>query len=53
MLREKNVNRESKSRSSQFSYTDIVNMKVLAVVIPLFIYHYGYISIKNGNIPEQ
>ena len=39
MLIENHVNRESKSRSSQFSYTNVMNMKILAVVTAPSIYH--------------
>ena len=35
----KHVNRESKILISQFSCTDVINMKLLEVVTPPFIYH--------------
>ena len=40
MLRENHINREIKSSSSKFSYTDVISdMKILSVVISLYIYH--------------
>ena len=40
VLREKHINRVSKTTSSLFSYTDVMNnMKLLAVVTPPSIYH--------------
>ena len=39
MLRENHVNIESKSTISQFSYTDVINMNIRAVVTPPSIYH--------------
>ena len=38
MLRENHINRESKARSSQFGYIDVMNMNILAVVTLPFIY---------------
>ena len=38
-LRENQVNIESKIRISQFSYTYVMNMKILEAVTPPYIYH--------------
>ena len=43
------LNRESKSRSSQFSYTDIMNnMNILAVVTPPSIYMIAPLGRRSG-----
>ena len=39
VLREKYLNRESKSISSSFSYIDVINTKLLAVVTLPYISH--------------
>ena len=39
VLRENHLNRESKSRVSQFIYTCAVNMNLLSIVTPWSIYH--------------
>ena len=46
VLREKHVKKESNITSSQFIYTDFMNMNLLAVVTPLYIYH-GWSTQKN------
>ena len=39
VLRENHVNQYSKSRISQFSFTDVIKIKLLAVVTPPYIYN--------------
>ena len=47
MLRENNVNTDSKISEIKFSYTDVMmNMKLLSLVTPPSIYHIGLMEIS-------